>query len=73
MKRVARPKDECGAEDEAHGTFACRCGTKDQRAQDGHSAEATCQAGGEAGSEADGGQPQGIEARAEGAGTPGGG
>ena len=32
--------EERGAEDEAHGTFACRCLTQDQRAQDGHLSEA---------------------------------
>jgi hypothetical protein len=31
-KRVPQPQDQRGAEDEGHGTFACRCLTKDQRA-----------------------------------------
>ena len=33
--------EERGAEDEAHGTFACRRLTEDQRAQDGHLSEAS--------------------------------
>jgi hypothetical protein len=39
---------ERGAEDEAHGTFACRCLTKDQRAQDGDRSEASRKEAGEA-------------------------
>jgi hypothetical protein len=37
-----------GAEDEAHGTFACRCLTEDQRAQDGRLSEASRKTIGEA-------------------------
>jgi len=40
--------EERGAEDEAHGTFACRCLTEDQRAQDGHLSEASRKTIGEA-------------------------
>jgi hypothetical protein len=40
--------EERGAEDEAHGTFACRCLTEDQRAQDGHLSEASRKAIGQA-------------------------
>jgi hypothetical protein len=40
--------EERGAEDEAHGTFACRCLTQDQRAQDGHLSEASRKTIGEA-------------------------
>jgi len=47
-KRVPQPQDQRGAEDEAHGTFACRCRTKDQRAQDGDPSEASGKETGEA-------------------------
>jgi hypothetical protein len=46
-------KEERSAEDEAHGTFACRCLTKDQRAQDGDRSEASCKEAGEADRQAD--------------------
>jgi hypothetical protein len=65
-------KEERGAEDEAHGTSACRCRTKDQRAQDGDPSEASCketgetdrQANCEASREAKRRQPQAVNGRA---------
>jgi len=56
-KRVPQPQDQRGAEDEAHGTFACRCLAKDQRAQDGDSSEASRKETGEA-------EPQAVNGRA---------
>ncbi len=51
-KRGSQPQDQRGAEDEAHGTFACRCLTKDRRAQDGDPSEADREAHREARGEA---------------------
>ena len=71
-KRVPQPQDQRGAEDEAHGTFACRCLTKDERAQDRDPSEASRQATGdasrqascEASREAKHRQPQAVNGRA---------